>query len=213
MFRQLAKMASTPPSPKKRACRIRAVLTAIQAAHGPRTTAISVPPTPWAVVPPGTGTLNIMIVKLSAEKIASSGTVRLFRTFLTFWVATAQVGTVATARPIDTAGARYPSGMCTDVLLSYRLTKRGAIAIDCASLRVYAGAAGAPQSTPDGGPTRDTSQVEPGRRIARVEPMGWRRRTAALQRAPLDSSAADAGGRAAGARGPRHRDRADRPVS
>ena len=55
----------------------------ITAAHGPSTTAISVPPTPWAVVPPGTGTLNIMIVKLSAEKIARSGTVRLFRTFLT----------------------------------------------------------------------------------------------------------------------------------
>jgi hypothetical protein len=62
---------------------MRAVLTAITAAHGPNTTAMRVPPTPWAVVPPGTGTLNIMIVKLSAEKIASSGTVRLLRTFFT----------------------------------------------------------------------------------------------------------------------------------
>ena len=38
--------------------------------------AVSVPPTPCAVVPPGTGTLNIMIAKLNAEKMASSGTVR-----------------------------------------------------------------------------------------------------------------------------------------
>ncbi len=46
MFRQLAKIARMPPSPKKRAWRIRAVLTAMAAAHGPSTTAISVPPTP-----------------------------------------------------------------------------------------------------------------------------------------------------------------------
>ena len=116
MFRQLAKMARTPPSPKNNACRMSAVLTAIAAAHGPNTTAISVPPTAWAVVPPGTGMLNIMTVKLSAEKIASSGTVRLFRTFLTLCVAIAHTGTVGRASAIETAGARYPSGMCTRVL-------------------------------------------------------------------------------------------------
>ena len=55
MFRQLAKIARTPPSPKNRAWMISATLTAMTAAHGPRTIAISVPPTPWAVVPPGTG--------------------------------------------------------------------------------------------------------------------------------------------------------------
>ena len=117
MFRQFAKMARTPPSPKKRAWSTSAVLTAITAAHGPSTTAISVPPIAWAVVPPGTGTLNIMTVKLNAEKIASSGTVRLLRTFLTFCVATAQAGTVTMAIPRDTAGARYPSGMCIRILL------------------------------------------------------------------------------------------------
>ena len=112
MFRQLAKIASMPPSPKKRACSINAVLTAITAAQGPKTTAMRVPPTPCAVVPPGTGTLNIMTVKLSAEKIASSGTVRLSRTFLTRCVASPHTGTVGTARAMATAGARYPSGMC-----------------------------------------------------------------------------------------------------
>jgi hypothetical protein len=55
MFRQLAKIARIPPSPKKRAWRISAVLTAITAAHGPSTTAIRVPPTPCAVVPPEPG--------------------------------------------------------------------------------------------------------------------------------------------------------------
>src|ERR1035437_3431117 len=94
-----------------------AVLTAMAAAHGPKTTAISVPPTPWAVVPPGTGMLNIITVKLSAEKIASSGPVRLFRTFLTLCSAIAQTGIVGTASASETAGARYPSGMCTKVLL------------------------------------------------------------------------------------------------
>ena len=76
MFRQLAKIASTPPSPKKSAWMTSATLTAMTAAHGPSTIAMSVPPTPCAVVPPGTGTLNIMIVKLIAAKMARSGTVR-----------------------------------------------------------------------------------------------------------------------------------------
>ena len=84
----------------------RAVLTATTAAHGPRTIAMSVPPTPWAVVPPGTGTLNIMIVKLRAAKIARSGTVRLSRTFWTRRPATAQAGTVATLMPTETIGLR-----------------------------------------------------------------------------------------------------------
>ena len=74
MLKQLAKMASTPPSPKNSAWMISATLTVITAAAGPSTIAASVPPTPCAVVPPGTGTLNIMIVKVNAEKIASSGT-------------------------------------------------------------------------------------------------------------------------------------------
>ncbi len=50
--------------------------------------------------------LNIMIVKLKAEKMASSGTVRLFRTFLTLCVAMAQTGIVGTASASETAGAR-----------------------------------------------------------------------------------------------------------
>ncbi len=91
---------------------ISATLTAMTAAHGPRTTATRTPPTPCAVVPPGTGTLNIMIVKHRAEKIASSGMVRLSRTFWTRWVATAQTGSVSTPAPSEMTGLRYPSGMC-----------------------------------------------------------------------------------------------------
>ena len=94
-----------------------AVLTAMTAAQGPRTMAISVAPTPCAVVPPGTGMLNIMIVKESAEKIARRGIVRLFRTALTFCVAIAQTGTVPAPRPMETIGLRYPSGMCTAAIL------------------------------------------------------------------------------------------------
>ena len=76
ILRQLAPIAVMPPSPKKRAWMNSATDVAITAAHGPSTMAMSVPPTAWAVVPPGTGTLNIMIAKLNAEKIASNGTVR-----------------------------------------------------------------------------------------------------------------------------------------
>ena len=54
-----------------------------------------------------------MIVNESAEKIASSGMVRLLRTFLTLRVETAQTGTVTAARPREMTGLRYPSGMCT----------------------------------------------------------------------------------------------------
>ena len=58
------------------------------------------------MVPPGTGMLNIMIVKLIALKIASSGIVRLLRTSWTLRVATATVGTVTTPMPTAITGLR-----------------------------------------------------------------------------------------------------------
>ena len=76
MLKQLAPIAVMPPSPKNSAWMISATEVVITAAHGPSTIAVSVPPTPCAVVPPGTGTLNIMIANVNAEKIESSGTVR-----------------------------------------------------------------------------------------------------------------------------------------
>ncbi len=63
MLKQLAPKARTPPSPKNRAWMARATLTAITAAHGPSMTATSTPPTAWAVVPSGIGTLNIITRK------------------------------------------------------------------------------------------------------------------------------------------------------
>ena len=47
-----------------------------------------------------------MIVKLSAEKIASSGIVRSLRTDFTFCVAIAQAGIVAAPIPSETIGLR-----------------------------------------------------------------------------------------------------------
>ncbi len=81
-----------------------ATLTPMTAAHGPARWPSRSRPTPWAVVPPGTGTLNIMIVKLIALKIARSGIVRSLRTALTFWLATPQVGIVATPIPTEMIG-------------------------------------------------------------------------------------------------------------
>ena len=112
MLKQLMRIARTPPSPKNRAWMTSATLTAMTAAHGPRIVATRTPPTPCAVVPPGTGTLNIMIVKVSAEKIARSGIVRLFRTVLTRCVATPMTGSVTNPAPTEMMGLRYPSGMC-----------------------------------------------------------------------------------------------------
>src|SRR5947209_1689358 len=60
MLKQLAPIVVMPPSPKNSACKISAVLTPITAAHGPSTIAIKVPPTPFAVVPLGTGMLKVM---------------------------------------------------------------------------------------------------------------------------------------------------------
>ena len=50
MFRQLAKIARMPPSPKKSAWMMSATLTAITAAQGPSTIAMSVPRPrgPWS---------------------------------------------------------------------------------------------------------------------------------------------------------------------
>ena len=60
MLKQLTPYERTPPSPKNNAWIASAVDTAMIAAHGPRMTAISTAPTAWAVVPSGTGTLNII---------------------------------------------------------------------------------------------------------------------------------------------------------
>ena len=48
------------------------------------------PPTAWAVVPSGIGTLNIITRKLNADRIAGSGTLRVLTTLVTRRVATAQ---------------------------------------------------------------------------------------------------------------------------
>jgi hypothetical protein len=60
MLNALAPNASTPPSPKKTAWISSAIETAIVAAHGPSTIAISTAPTACAVVPSGIGTLSII---------------------------------------------------------------------------------------------------------------------------------------------------------
>ena len=61
MLKQLAPSVIRPPSPKSSACSSRATDTATVAYWGPSSRAISAPPTPCAVVPPGVGTLNIMM--------------------------------------------------------------------------------------------------------------------------------------------------------
>ncbi len=61
--------------------------TAIIAAQGPMSTAMSVAPTAWPVVPPGRGTLNIMMAKEKAEKMERTGIIRWLRTLFNLWLA------------------------------------------------------------------------------------------------------------------------------
>ena len=79
---------------------------------------------------PGTGMLNIMIVKLIALKIASSGIVRLLRTSWTLRVATAHVGTVDDAHADrDRPGSGSRRGCAPGVLpgVPRRRTPRSAL--------------------------------------------------------------------------------------
>jgi hypothetical protein len=76
------------------------------AAQGPSTIATSVPPTPCAVVPPGTGTLNIMMANWNAANMESSGTVRPRRILPTRETETAQNGVAAAYITPEVAGLR-----------------------------------------------------------------------------------------------------------
>src|SRR2546421_3319300 len=57
--------------------------------------------------------LPILTRKLKADRIASSGTLRVLTTRVTRFAATVQVGTATTNAAAQVCGLRYPSGMCT----------------------------------------------------------------------------------------------------
>jgi hypothetical protein len=84
MLKQFAPSAVIPPSPNIIACTIRLTDTAITAVHGPRRIAIIPAPTAWPVVPPGIGTLNIMIRKENAAAIAKKGICFVDSSFFSF---------------------------------------------------------------------------------------------------------------------------------
>src|SRR5438094_3273892 len=86
--------------------------TATTAAHGPSNTATSTAPTAWAVVPSGTGTLNIMTQKQYAAARAVNGAYRFVTTLRTRRPALSQTGVMAPAATAHVLGLKYPSGMC-----------------------------------------------------------------------------------------------------
>jgi hypothetical protein len=106
MLKELAPKAKTPPSPKKRAWMAKATEAAITAAQGPKMMATKTLPTAWPVVPPGRGTLNIMMTKEKAAKRAMRGTIFAVKTPFTFWLARYQKGAVATYIAAQLAGLR-----------------------------------------------------------------------------------------------------------
>jgi hypothetical protein len=62
---------------------MRATETAMTAAHGPISTAMSVAPVMWAVVPPGSGMVKIIATKLKAEAMARNGTCEVSKSCFT----------------------------------------------------------------------------------------------------------------------------------
>ena len=97
MLMTLAPMAVIPPSPKISAWMISAIDTERHAAQGPNKIAMSVAPTACPVVPPASGTLNIMITKENAAPRAMSGICLALSVFFTLTAATAQIGMIATS--------------------------------------------------------------------------------------------------------------------
>ena len=92
MLKQLAPIAVMPPSPKKNAWMTSAIETARIDADGPSTIAASATPTACPVVPPGSGTLNIMTTNEKAAKSDSAGTRRVWSVRFTRRSATHQNG-------------------------------------------------------------------------------------------------------------------------
>ena len=70
-------------------------------------------PTACAVVPSGTGTLNIITQKQYAAASATSGAYRFVTTLRTRRPAVIHTGVIAPAATAHVLGLRYPSGMCT----------------------------------------------------------------------------------------------------
>src|SRR5437667_12902614 len=95
MLKQLAPRVVIPPSPKNNAWIRSAIDSDSMAAQGPSTTVAAPIPTACPVVPPGRGTLNIMMTKQNELVTASSGTSRVCINRLTRARAKYQKGTAA----------------------------------------------------------------------------------------------------------------------
>ena len=92
MLKQFAPNVVIPPSPKNTAWISSAIDTESMDAQGPSTTVAAPTPTACPVVPPGSGTLNIMMTKQNALTTASSGTRRVLSNRLTRANAIYQIG-------------------------------------------------------------------------------------------------------------------------
>src|ERR1700733_10729048 len=88
--------------------------TAIIAAQGPNSATPSPMPTAWALVPPGSGMLNIITTKQKAAKSETSGIKRVCRRRRRERKPAYQKGVAAPKSEAHVVGLRYPSGMCID---------------------------------------------------------------------------------------------------
>jgi hypothetical protein len=80
--------------------------------QGPNTMVAIPTPTAWPVVPPGNGTLNIIITKENAANTESCGISRAFNFRLQRRTATYQNGIAPQYITAQVDGLNEPSGMC-----------------------------------------------------------------------------------------------------
>src|SRR5208337_4949232 len=106
ILKQLAPNAVTPPSPKIRHWMSNAHDVVTTAAQGPRIMATSALPTACPELPPGTGTLNIMITNENAAASARYGTCRDRSDFCTQYPAYSQIGIIIRYMMINVVGPK-----------------------------------------------------------------------------------------------------------
>src|SRR5215510_11287243 len=112
MLKEFAPNVVIPPSPKNSAWMNSATEIDMIAPQGPRTIAAIPTPTAWPVVPPGSGTLNIMITNAKAANTESDGINRALNCRLHRRTATYQNGIAPQYIAAQVEGLNVPSGMC-----------------------------------------------------------------------------------------------------
>ena len=111
MFRTLAPSAEMPPSANANAWTAMTTAITSEASHGPSSTAASVAPRKWPLVPPAIGKLSICAAKMKAARTPSSGTRASSSSTFAIRRAYATAAIASAPQASATPPLRNPSGM------------------------------------------------------------------------------------------------------